>query len=189
MFLCIFQIYKEHAAITVRWYSFQYTLDSLLWLLLGNGITEDLYFLMSLFFSFIHLNCPLVVKKKKKYNALCSAHHFGPLPGHTWWLHSPPPLPLAWGHRAGFWPMEMGKSDAYPSRPAHKPLQDLPLPSSSSSRASLRIQSWHCHKMGKSGSLGTFLPHSSNDENRPNSCCPKSLRCWNCYSSSSILLS
>ena len=74
MFLCIFQIYKEHAAITVRWYSFQYTLDSLLWLLLGNGITEDLYFLMSFFFffSFIHLNCPLVVKKKK--TTLCVQH-------------------------------------------------------------------------------------------------------------------
>lgn len=126
MFLCIFQIYKEHAAVTVRWYSFKYTLNSLLWLLLGNRITEDLYFLLSFFFfSFIHLNCPLVVKLKK--DALCSAHHFGPLPGHTWWLHSPPPLPLAQGHRAGRWPMEMGNSDAHPSRPAHKPLQDLPL--------------------------------------------------------------
>ena len=110
----------------LRWYSFKYTLNSLLWFLLGNGIIEGgSLFSCEFYFSFIHANGPLVVKKKD--NALCSAHHFGPLPGHTWWLHSPPPLPLTWGHRAGFWPMEMGKSDAYPSRPAHKPLQDLPL--------------------------------------------------------------
>lgn len=54
---------KNMLLLQLRWYSFKYTLNSLLWLLLGNRIIEDLYFLVSFFF--LH-PCELSTRGKKK---------------------------------------------------------------------------------------------------------------------------
>lgn len=147
----------------LRWYSFKYTLNSLLWFLLGNGIIEGgSLFSCEFFFSFIHANGPLVVKKK---TMLCVQHIILVLFLDTRDDYIPH-LPYHWPEVIGLgsgqwkWGKVMHTLVGLPINPCR-----IYHSNSSSSRASLRIQSWHCHKMGKSGFLGTFLPHWSNDEN------------------------